>query len=63
MPRPVGSKNKRRKPPGKSVHVRLTRDELATLATLHPKPGKAVHAAIAHLSACQSSRPREEKKE
>lgn len=47
MSRPKGSKNKTYKLSTRSVHVRLTRDELAKLKTINRSPGKAIHALIA----------------
>ncbi len=47
MPRTKGAKNKTHKAPRKTIAVRLTAAELETLATIHPSPGKAIHALIA----------------
>lgn len=47
MSRTKGAKNKTRKPPRKSVAVRLTAAEVATLKAIHAKAGVAIHTLIA----------------
>jgi hypothetical protein len=49
MPRTKGARNKVRKPPTKQIAIRVTAEELARLATVHPSPSKAIHALIAQL--------------
>jgi hypothetical protein len=51
MSRPKGSKNKKLKPPRKTIAVRLTKQEVATLRMVHKSPSKAIHALIAARAA------------
>lgn len=46
MPRPKGSRNKAHKAPRKTIAIRVTKDELARLKTIHASPSKAIHALI-----------------
>lgn len=49
-----GAKNKKHKEPRKTIAVRVTKAELATLSKIHKSASKAIHALIAEKAKAYS---------